>query len=127
MLIILWWFWFLVPRSCALINSVQFEEEPLAVVEVGESSSPPQPLIVSEETNEFDDSDMSNNYELISYPNIPTIPKWESRTIHAAGELAGNPNDTSRTRSQFESALWVKDLLFAKKCYLIIYSDPKTY
>ena len=54
--------------------SVQFEEEPLATVEVGESSSPPQPLIVSEETNEFDDSDMYDNYELIAYPTIPTRP-----------------------------------------------------
>ena len=37
-------------------RSVQFQEEPLAAVEVGESSSPPEPLIVSEETNEFSDS-----------------------------------------------------------------------
>ena len=55
-------------------RSVQFEEEPLAAVEVGESSSPPQPLIVSEETNEFTDYDMSNNDELIAYPNSPTRP-----------------------------------------------------
>ena len=80
-------------------RSVQFQEEPLAAVEVRESSSPPHQLIVSEETNEFVDSDMSNNYELISYPNIPTRPKWEERTIHAAGELAENPSDTRRTRS----------------------------
>ena len=38
--------------------SVQFQEEPLVVVEVGESSSPLDPLIVSGETNEFDDSDV---------------------------------------------------------------------
>ena len=42
-------------------RSVQFEEEPLAAVEVGESSSSPQTLIVSEETNEFIDYDMSDN------------------------------------------------------------------
>ena len=53
--------------------SVQFEEEPLAVV--GESSSPPQPLIVSKESNEFADSDMYDNYDLIAYPDIPTRPK----------------------------------------------------
>ena len=58
-------------------RSVHFEEEPLAAVEVGESSSPPQPLIISEETNEFADSYMFDNYELIAYPNIPTRPKWE--------------------------------------------------
>ena len=55
--------------------SVQFQEEPLVVVEVGDSSSPLDPLLVSEETNEFVDFDMSNNDDLISYPNIPIIPK----------------------------------------------------
>ena len=56
-------------------RSVQFEEDPLAAVEVGESSSPPHPLIVSEETNEFDDSHMYDNDDLITYPNTPAIPK----------------------------------------------------
>ena len=64
--------------------SVQFQEEPLAAVEVGESSSPPEPLIVSEETNEFSDSDMSDD-DLIADPNSPTRPKWAANTIHAAG------------------------------------------
>ena len=41
-------------------RSVQFQEEPLVAVEVGDSSSPPDPLIVSGETNEFSDSDMSD-------------------------------------------------------------------
>ena len=108
-------------------TSVQFQEEPLAAVEVGESSSPPNPLIVSEETNEFVDSDMCNNYDLFAYPNSPTRPKWAAKTIHAAGELAGNPSDPRRTRSQFESALCMKDLLFAEKCYLMVESDPYTY
>ena len=36
--------------------SVHFQEEPLVAVEVGESSSPPDSLIVSGETNEFVDS-----------------------------------------------------------------------
>ena len=80
-----------------------------------ESSSPPHPLIVCEETNKFYGSDMSDNDELIEDLNIPTIPKWEARTIHATWELAGNPNDTRRTISQFESALCVKDPLFAEK------------
>ena len=57
-------------------RSVQFEEDPLAVVEVGESSSPTHPLIVSEETNEFYDSDMYDNNKLIAYSNIPIRPKW---------------------------------------------------
>ena len=107
-------------------RSVQFEEDPLVAIEVGDSSSPPQPLIVSEETNGFPNYDMSDNDELIPDINIPTRAKWEERTIHVAGEL-GNPNDTRRTRSQFESALCVKDPLFDEKCYLIIDSDPQAY
>ena len=103
---------------------VQFEEEPLATVEVGYSSSSPQPLIISEETNEFADSDMSDNNYLITDPKIPTRLKWASRTIHTAGELPGNPSDTRRTRYQFESALCVKDTLFDEKCYLMVESDP---
>ena len=37
---------------------VQFQEEPLAAVEVGEASSPPDPLKVSEEIVEHADSDV---------------------------------------------------------------------
>ena len=84
---------------------VQFQEEPLVAVEVGESSSPPKPLNVREEITEFSDSDMSDNDDLIADPNTPTRPKWAANTIHLAGELVGNPTDTKRTRSQFESAL----------------------
>ena len=76
---------------------------------------------VSEETNEFADSDMSDHYDLIEmYLDIPTRPKWVENIIHAAGELAGNPSDPRRTRSQFESALCMKDPLFANKCYLMV-------
>ena len=87
----------------------------LAAVEVGESSSPPEPLNVSEEIVEHVDSDMSDNDDLISYHNNPTRPKWVAKTIHAAGELAKNPNDPRRTRYQFESALCMKDHLFVYK------------
>ena len=94
---------------------VQFQEEPLAAMEVGESSSPPETLNVREEIVEHADSDMSDNDDLISDPNSPTGPKWAAKTIHAAGELAGNLNDPRRTRSHFESALCMKDPLFSEK------------
>ena len=110
----------LITNKYFIERSVHFEEEPLAVVEVGNSSSSPEPLIVSEETKEFSDSDMFDNYNFIAYPNSPTRPKWAENTIHAARELAGNPSDTRRTRSQFESALCVKYPLFADKCYLMV-------
>ena len=96
-------------------RSVQFQEEPLVVVEVGESSSPPDPLNVSGETNEFAYSDMSDNDDLITDIDIPIRPKWVENTIHAARELARNPSDTTRTRSQFESAICLKDPLFDEK------------
>ena len=70
---------------------------------------------------------MSDNDDFIADPNNTTRLKWEERTIHAAGELAGNPSDTRRTRSQFESALCVKDPLFDEKCYLMVELDPRTY
>ena len=56
---------------------------------------------------------MSDNYASISDIEIPRRPKWAEKTIHAAWELDGNPNDPRRTRSQFESALCMKDPLFA--------------
>ena len=77
--------------------SVQLQEEPLVAVEVGESSSPPDPLNVSGEKNEFSDSDMYDNYYLIAYSKSLRRTKWSANTIHAAGELARNPNDTRRT------------------------------
>ena len=70
---------------------------------------------VSEETNEFAGSDMSDNDDLILDPDSPTRPKWTENTIHAVGELAGNPSDPRRNRSQFESALSMKDPLFVEK------------
>ena len=45
-------------------RSVHFQEDPLVAAEVGESSSPPSPLIVCGESNEFDDSDMFDNDDL---------------------------------------------------------------
>ena len=101
--------------------------EPLVAVEVGESSSPPDPLNVSGETNNFVDFDMSDNYYLIADLDSRTRPKWAANTIHTAGELARNPSDTRRTRSQFESALCVKDPLSDEKFYLMVESDPQTY
>ena len=76
---------------------------------------------VSKDFVEHDDSDLSDGDEFIADPNSPTRPKW---TLHAAGELAGDPNDPRRTRSQFESGLCMKDPMFAEKCYLMVDFDP---
>ena len=52
---------------------------------------------------------MPDNKYLIAYPKTHTRPKWEENTLHAVGELVWNPSDPRRTRSQFKSALSVKD------------------
>ena len=56
-------------------RSVQFQEEPLVAVEVGECSSPSDSLIVSGETNEFVDSNLFDNDDLIADSDSPTRPK----------------------------------------------------
>ena len=83
-------------------------------MEIGEASSPPDPLKVSEEIVEHADSDMYDSDEFIGDPNSPKMQKWAAKTLHAAGEIAGNPNDPRRTRSQFESGLCMKDPEFAE-------------
>ena len=82
---------------------------------------------VSEEDDKFSDSNMFDSDYLLTNPNTPTRPKWAENTIHAVGELAGNPGDTRRTRSQFESALSIKEPLFVEKCYIMVESYPQTY
>eukprot|EP00253_Pinus_taeda_P021606 PITA_21606 len=37
-------------------------------------------------------------------PSTPSLPKWVQATRNAAGDLAGDPTDGRRTRSQFERA-----------------------
>ena len=101
-------------------RSVSFEEEPIPAVEIRESSSPPPPLNVSEETNEFYYYDISYIYYLISYPIYTKIPNWEAIIIPIAREPAGNPSDPRRTRSQYESALPMKDPLFVEKCCIMV-------
>ena len=75
-------------------RSVQFQEESLVTVEVGESSSPPYPLIVSGETNEFSDSDMFDNDELIADPDSVvydyTPNNHRSRVTNILNQLADN-------------------------------------
>ena len=84
-------------------------------------------MVVSEEDNELSDSNISDNYDLTVDTNIPTRTKWEENNFQEPMELARNPSDTRRTRSQFESVLCMKDPLFEEKCYLMLESDPQTY
>ena len=84
-------------------------------------------MTVSEEDDNFFYYDISDNDDLIAYPNKPKRKKGAKNTIHAAKELAGNPSDPRRTRSQLESALSVKDPFFADKCYRMMEYHTQTY
>ena len=95
----------------------------MVAAEIGDSSSPPPPLVVSEGTNEIYCYDMYYSNYLIVYPNIPTRPKWVENTIQAAGELGGNPRDSRRTRCQFESVIFLKEPLFDDKCFVMVEYD----
>ena len=75
-------------------RSVQFEEEPMVATEIGESSSPTPPLVVSEGTNEIYDSDMYDNDDLIADTNSPTRPKWEAKTIQVVRGKCALSNTT---------------------------------
>ena len=84
-------------------------------------------MVVSEGTNEFYDSDISANDDLIEYTKKPMSLKWETYTIQLAGELTRNPRDSRRTRSHLESAVSVKDIFFVDKYFIMHESDPNTY
>ena len=55
----------------------------MVATEIGESSSPPPPLVVIDGTNEIYDSDMFDNDDLTSDLNNPTRTKWAEKTIQA--------------------------------------------
>ena len=57
----------------------------------------------------------------------PTRPKWAQKTIEAVGDLAGNPLDPRKTRSQFHTAYFASQVYLAKKCFMMVGSDPQSY
>ena len=54
----------------------------------------------------------------------PSRPKWVEKIIQAAGELAGNPQEPRKTRSQSNNASYASESALTEKCYMMIRSDP---
>ena len=50
----------------------------------------------------------------------PLRPKWAEKTIQAIGDLAGNPLDPRKTRSQFHNASYESEIGLLEKCYMMI-------
>ena len=53
----------------------------------------------------------------------PLRPKWGEKTIQAVGDLAGNPLDPRKTRSQFHNDSYASEISLSDHCYMIIGYD----
>ena len=106
-------------------SSFKFEEEPFQVfqLEEGDSSNSP-PLLddVSDDSNEFSDSNF--DFEEYEHQNSdihhPKRKKQVEMTIYATGYLVDNPQDTRKTRSQFRNAQCVfvaHDPYILERCF----------
>ena len=42
-------------------------------------------------------------YDMHTYHDSPIRPKWVEKTMQATGDLAGDPLDSKKTRSQFHN------------------------
>jgi len=63
----------------------------------------------------------------ISVYDSPSRPKWAEKIVQAAGELAGNPQEPRKTRSQTSKASFASDSALSEHCYMLISFDPYTY
>ena len=67
-----------------------------------------------------------DEYE-ISIHESPSRPKWDEKTIQAAGDLVGNVLDRMKTRSRFHNASYASEIYIADHCYMMTGSDPESY
>ena len=58
-----------------------------------------------------------------SYHESPIRPKWDKKTIEAAGNLAGNPLDPKKTRSQFKNHLSSCELNISDSFFMMVGYD----
>ena len=57
----------------------------------------------------------------------PIFLKWAEKIIEASGDLAGDPLDSRKTRSQFHNAYSTCELNLADRCFMMVGYDPQTY
>ena len=59
----------------------------------------------SDTSSNFYDSDIyDDNDDIHLDHDSPILPKWVEKTIQATNDLAGDPLDSMKTRSQFHNA-----------------------
>ena len=95
----------------------------------GECSNPPLHDDVCDD-NPYDsyDSDIYDDYYYMHSDNdSPIRPNWAEKTIQAVGDLAGDPLDSRKTRSQFHNAFSTCELNLLERCFVMVGFDPQTY
>ena len=57
----------------------------------------------------------------------PIRPKWAEKSIQVAGDLAGDPLDSRKTRSQFHNAFSTCVSNILERCFMMVGYDPHSY
>ena len=112
-------------------RTVKFEEEPIPDFKLasGDCSSPQPFEDVSDDTCSIfsDMSDINVAEDDISIDKSPSRPSWVEKIVQAAGELAGNPHEPRKTRSQTSKASFASDSDLDEHFYMMIGFDPHKY
>ena len=103
-------------QNTLIERSVQFEEELMEETEFAQGGCSHPPLQDDVSDDYISDIFYSNIYEYDdSYHGSPIHPKWDEKTIEVARDLAGNPLDPRKTRSQFHTAFSTREVNIAYK------------
>ena len=75
----------------------------------------------------FDNYDINVDENDIYVDDSPSRPKWAETIVQAAGELARNPQEPRKTRSQTSKDYFASDSDIDEKFYMLISYYPQTY
>ena len=67
-----------------------------------------------------------DKYEIYIHKSY-SRPKWDDKIIQPVGDIARNPLDPRKTRSQFHNASFASEIDLAENFYMIIGSDQQSY
>ena len=108
-------------------RSVQFEEDPMQEIELaqGECSNPPLHDDVSDDTSSnFYYFDIYEDYNDMHLDHeSPIHPKWDEKTIQFVSDLARDPLNSRKNRSQFHNALSTCELNVLERYYMMVGSN----
>ena len=110
---------------------MQFEEEIIPYFELAlRECFSPQHQDGASDDSIFDISDIYDSEmdeDDFSEHDAASRPKCADKTIEAVGDLAGNPLDPRKIRSQFHNAYFASEVSLDENCYMIIICNPYSY